>query len=286
VPAGAPAALAAPASWKASLREYWATLHPDVQREIHRREQDQYARERESAPLKQFAQRFSEISAPYRALMEAEGGNPLDAYHDYLKAATLLRTGAPNDRAAFVAGLVQRFNVPLEALDAYLAQALRNPQQQFAPVAQQQYAPQQAPQYRDPRLDALLADMEQRQGAEVRTGINSFATDPKHEFFQDVRLTMADLMDAGAKRGIEMSLEEAYVRACQIEPEVKKVLDARAARGGASAAARTLAAARHAASSLPGAVAAPARASAAGLNGTPSVRQSLEAALDTLSSAA
>jgi hypothetical protein len=91
---------------------------------------------------------------PYRALIEAEGGEPLAAFHDYLRAATLLRTGAPNDRAAFVAALVQRYGVPLEALDAHLAQAIQgglNKQAYLYPAqVQQLQQPVNPQQFRDP----------------------------------------------------------------------------------------------------------------------------------------
>jgi hypothetical protein len=98
---------------------------------------------------------------------------------------------------------------------------------------------------------------------------------------------MADVMDAAAKRGIEMSMEDAYQRAIMIEPEVRKVVESRGMRMNASQAARTLAAARHASSSLPSGNAPPA-AKLATTNGlaAPSVRQSLEAAIDTLRTSA
>jgi hypothetical protein len=284
-PDAAPAA-PAPASWKASLREYWKTLAPEVQQEIQRRENEQVGRMRENAVMRQHVDRFNSIVEPYRALMEAEGGEPLAAFHDYLKAATLLRTGAPNDRAAFVAALVQRYGVPLDALDAHLAQAIQRGPGATSPLypTQQAQAPQQQPQqFRDPRLDALLAHVEQQASGQIRNEVSSFKADGKHEFFDDVRLTMADVMDAAAKRGIEMSMEDAYQRAIMIEPEVRKVVEQRGARMNASQAARTLAAARHASSSLPSGEAPP----AARLNTTnglaaPSVRESLLASIDTL----
>jgi hypothetical protein len=72
-----------------------------------------------------------------------------------------------------------------------------------------------------------------------------------------------------------------------IEPEVRKVVESRGMRMNASQAARTLAAARHASSSLPSGNAPPA-AKLATTNGlaAPSVRQSLEAAIDTLRTSA
>lgn len=285
--ADAPAALNAPASWKAGLREYWKTLAPDVQSEIHRREGEHVERMRENAAMRSQIGRFNQVVEPYRALMEAEGGEPLSAFHDYLRAATLLRTGAPNDRAAFVAALVQRYGVPLDALDAHLASALRSGATGQMPLypqqAQQPQPPQQ--QFRDPRLDALLAQAEQATAGQIRSEVDGFKAN--HEFFDDVRLTMADVMDAAAKRGIEMSMEDAYQRACMIEPEVRKVVESRGMRMSASQAARTLAAARHASSSLSSGLAPPAaRMAVTNGSGAPSVRQSLEAAIDTLRTSA
>ena len=294
-PAGAPRApateaapaLAAPASWKAGLREYWKTLPPDVQGEIHRREGEQVERMRENATMRYHSGRSNQIVEPYRALMEAEGGEPLAAFHDYLRAATLLRTGAPNDRAQFVAALVHRYGVPLDALDAHLANVIRNGAGGQTPLYQSPQAgmpPQQMQpqQFRDPRLDALIAYGEKQTEGQIRNEVSSFKADGKHEFFDDVRLTMADVMDAAAKRGIEMGLEDAYQRACMIEPEVRKVMESRGMRMSASQAARTLAAARHASSSLSSGTAPQAAKLATVNGGAPSVRQSLEASIDML----
>jgi hypothetical protein len=220
---------------------------------------------------------------PYRALMEAEGGEPLGAFHVYLRAATLLRTGAPQDRAAFVAAIVQRYGVPLDALDAHLAQGIRNGAAVTPPsMYQAMQPPPQPQQFRDPRLDALFQHAEQQTVGEIRNEVGAFQADGKHEFFNDVRLTMADVMDAAAKRGIEMGLEDAYQRAIMIEPEVRKIVESRGMRMNASQAARTLAAARHASSSLSSGPAPPAARMATANGAAPSVRASLEAAIDTL----
>jgi len=140
--------------------------------------------------------------------------------------------------------------------------------------------PQQ--QFRDPRLDALLQQVEQQNADGIRGEVAAFKADGRHEFFDDVRLTMADVMDAAAKRGIEMSMEDAYQRAIMIEPEVRKVVESRGMRMSASQAARTLAAARHASSSLSTGPAPPAARMAVSAGANPSVRASLEAAIDTL----
>lgn len=278
-PAQLAAELKAPASWKADLRESWKALPPAVQSEVIRRERENDARMQEHAGTRKFAERFQQITDPYRAFIEAEGADPLNAFHDYLKTATMLRMGAPLDKARLVAGLVQQYQIPLQALDAYLAQSIQHgplPQQ----LPQQMQMQQQPQAFRDPRLDQLLQMQEQRDRAALTSDIDTFAADPKNEFFGDVRDTMADVLEAAAKRGVVLSLGDAYARACQIEPEVKKTIDARAARGGVSQAARALAAARHAASSVPSQPAAPALRTA---NASPgSVRDSILGAIDQL----
>ena len=52
----------------------------------------------------------------------------------------------------------------------------------------------------------------------------------QHEFFEDVREDMADLIEMAEKRGQSLSLEQAYERACAINPEISKVLDQRRQR--------------------------------------------------------
>jgi hypothetical protein len=279
----APAApeLRAPASWKADLRERWKGLPPDVQSEIVRRERENDQRMHEYAQTRKFAERFEGIVNPYRAFIEAEGAQPLDAFHDYLRTATMLRTGAPMDKARLVAQLVNQYQVPLPALDHYLAQTIQSGGL-AGPIngpQMPQFQQQQPQQFRDPRLDQLFAQMQEREQQGLTSDIATFADDPKHEFFDDVRETMADVMDAAAKRGITMGLQDAYDRACLIEPGVKKVLDERNARGNASQAARTLARARHAASSLPSQPAPPA-ARGNGVAQPESVRDAILSAID------
>ena len=45
----------------------------------------------------------------------------------------------------------------------------------------------------------------------------------QHEFAMDVKDDMADLIEMASRRGREMSLEEAYDRACRAHPEISKI---------------------------------------------------------------
>jgi len=81
-------------------------------------------------------------------------------------------------------------------------------QQALAPIYQQQQAEQQ------------------RQQAEVDQTVEQMALDPKYPHFESVREDMADIINLGAKRGIYISLSEAYNKAIVFNPQVNQMQQA------------------------------------------------------------
>jgi hypothetical protein len=49
----------------------------------------------------------------------------------------------------------------------------------------------------------------------------------KAEFLDDVREDMADLLEGAARRGVALTMEEAYDRACHMNPDIRRVLQQR-----------------------------------------------------------
>lgn len=234
-PGGLPAApqpteLKAPASWTPSAREKWATVPPEIQGEIHRREHEAQRVLQESAGLREFARTFQDIVRPYEMFIRSENSDPLRAVQSLMNTAGQLRVGTPATKVGIVANIIRQHNVDLAALDSVLAGMYGVTQGQ--PL-------QQAAQ--DPRVDQLIQWQQQQafqaqQAAQAREawesnamqqGLAAFAADPKHEFFNDVRETMADLVDAASRRGQTVDLENIYARACQLDPEVSKILTQR-----------------------------------------------------------
>jgi hypothetical protein len=83
----------------------------------------------------------------------------------------------------------------------------------------QQVQPQQ---FRDPRVDQMLAQRDATLIANAKTKLEEFAK--SHEFFEDVREVMADIHAAQTKRGLKPTPEQLYTLACQAVPEVAAVL--------------------------------------------------------------
>lgn len=274
--AAAPAqALKAPASWTPQAREKWARLDPDVQAEVHRRESEQLRVLQQGAQARGFIEAFENVVRPYEVFIRSEGSNPLQAVQNLMQTAAEFRVGTPQRKVELVAGIIKNFGVDLGALDTFLS----------GQVNQGTIQQQQPQQFRDPRLDQFLAQQAQqaqqvqhREMQDIHREVQAFGE--KHEFYNDVRPIMGDLIELASRRGETLDLEKAYAKACQLHDGVSTILAQRAAntaKGSQSSAA--VLRAKRAASSVrddtnPGA--------GAVVPKDDSVRAAIEAAIDTV----
>ena len=160
---------------------------------------------------------------PYEGMIAAAGSNPLQSVQRLLQTAAALRTEPPIAKAKIVADLIKQYGVPIQDLADALDGTPTPPGQQ----RQQAQGP-----IHDPRVDQILAQQqnEQRQRAmqtqqAVAAQLETFKS--THEFYDDVQQDMAEVIAAGHRRGVAIPLEQAYVRACQLHPEVSKILSTR-----------------------------------------------------------
>lgn len=236
--------LKAPQSWKAGIREKWATLPAEVQQEVNRRERETTIALQEASEARKGWQTFRETVAPFEAMIRAEKTEPMQAVANLLQTAAALRTAPPVHKAALIANMVKTFGVPIEALDQALAGQ--------TPAANQ---PMQG-EYRDPRVDQLLAQLqgaqqqrEQELHAKMASELQAFQE--KSEFFEDVRNDMATLMRAAELDKRDLSLEQAYNAAIQMfHPDIAEILRQREAAKAATNAQASTARAKAASSSV------------------------------------
>jgi hypothetical protein len=188
---------------------------------------------------------------------------------DLLNTATFLRTGPPVQKAILVAKLVKDFGISIEDLDRALVgeKIPEDPNAKIMEILDQRLAPvNQLLQ----TVNQTRAQQEQAVSLEMDQEIAAFATDPKNEFFIDVKDEMADLVELAAKRGRPITLQQAYDRAVAMDPEIQAAIRAR------------VAAKKNAGGSLPQ------RGPSTGVPDAAnrSVRGDIEAAFDTLASRA
>lgn len=217
----------APQSWKPETREHWAAIPNEVKAEIVRREGEFTRVLQETAEARRFSDAVMKTIAPYEMFIKAENASPLQAIDNLMSTAARLRTGTAPELAQLMSGLIQQFGVGrfgpgfVESLDQALVgqtpqvdpreQAIRRQlEQEIAPVRQFMTEMQQAKQQQEMM-------QQQAAGSEVQGFLAN------HEFAMDVKDDMADLIELASKRGREMSLEEAYDRACRAHPEIGKI---------------------------------------------------------------
>lgn len=230
----APEAIKAPQSWKPAAREKWASLAPEAQQEIARRERETATALQESAEARRVHQQFREVVAPYEGMMRAAGSEPLQTIAQLLQTGAGLRQGTPQRKADLVADIVKQYDVPIEMLAAALD---RGQPGQGTPQGQQQGGDMGLRQEVAELKASIQNAWNQRnqvQTQKMQADITAFAAG--HEFFEDVRHDVADLMDSRAKRGVAITLEDAYNLACKMHPEITGVFEQRKAAEAAKAA--------------------------------------------------
>ena len=242
----------APASWKPNAREHWEKVPVEAQREIARREKHMDNMIRESADSRKHQSDFNQLMQPFQGLIEAQQSTPFQAVHNLMQTAAGLTLGTPTQKAQVVSNIMKQYNIDVEELDRVLVGQGGQGQGQdggFQAALQQELAPIR--QFMGD-LNTQRQNYHDNQQYSINTEIDTFAQNPANEFFEDVRENMADLMEMASNRGEAMTIQESYDRACRMDPGIYDIISKRGAADTAAGRKKTMAAKRHAASSIQG----------------------------------
>lgn len=241
----------APVSWKPGIREHWGKLPKEVKDEIRRREQEIDKGLHQAAGFRRVANEYFNVVKPFEQLIRAQNSTPAQAITNLMQTAARLTMGTKSQKAQVVMEIMKNYDVDVEALDTLLAgKVVPREEDKFSKLLDDRLKP--VTEFISSVNGHRQAE-QQKSDEEVSKELDTFAADPKNEFFQDVVDDMADIMDMAAKRGQKMSLGDAYSRACRLNPEIAKILDQRAAAEKGRLDAERLQKKRTAASSIRGA---------------------------------
>ena len=246
--------LKAPGSWKAGVRDKFNALDPDVQNEIMRREREISTGFNEINDIKKFRDSFQNSMGQFSHVINAEGGRPLETIHNLMTTANVLYTGTPMQKAQTVGAIIKNFGISVEMLDDLLSgnaqgQAYQQPQSQqpdLSHLVQSQVNQALAPWLQQQAQQQAQLDKE------VVSELDAFMADPANEFVNDVADTMADLLDASAKRGQKMDLQTAYSRAILAHNDIAELVEQRKQQSQQQMSAAKVAAAKRKAISIKG----------------------------------
>ena len=202
-PAPAPASQTEPPkTWRPEAIAKWATLPPEVQQEVLKREADMFRGLEMYKADAATGKSIQQLLAPYMPMLQAAGLNPLQQIDGLMKAHHLLATGTPEQKQMLFQRLAQDYGVTLQP-------------------------PGEAP-FVDPSVAALQTEISalksqinarsQREEAAVRETLQkeleTFAADPAHQYFEEVTTDIAGLLRSGAAK----DLTDAYEKAVWANP--------------------------------------------------------------------
>ncbi|HEU4401507.1 MAG TPA: hypothetical protein VFT43_05325 [Candidatus Polarisedimenticolia bacterium] len=208
----------APQSWTPAAREAFAKAPPEVQAEVAKREREVSRALQETAQARQYVTQVNQSLAPYAPIARANGMDVMTWAGNGLQMMASLYAGTPAQKAATIARAISLSGADLEAINAHLAGQPPPQGQPAAPPVDVNALVEQkfqtiAQQYEAKQADSTLAAF--------------MAEEP--EFIGDVWQDMQLLLQSAATQGRNMTLKQAYDRACKLDERVQSVMEQRKA---------------------------------------------------------
>lgn len=261
----------APVSWRPEAREVWNNLPPAAKQEILKRERDFAMGIQANSEAAQWARSFNNVIQPFRPMFAANGQDDATGVRNVLQVAATLQMGSQAQKVKVVSDLINQYGVDLESLDSYLAQGQMPAGGAGDPRLEQMLNERLAPlQNMYQQLQMAQVNHQRQSVQRANQTVAQFAADTSNEFYHDVKMDMADLLDMAAARGVELTLKDAYDRACMMNPSIASIIQARRA-------AKEIPGKRAAASSVRGVPSSPAPTKS-----VDTTRSAIEAAWDSL----
>ena len=281
-PTAAPVAvtptIARPSSWK---KDYWdkfdgiAQSDPQLAQYLVEREQQfasgvsTYKAEAESA------KQLNEAIAPFMPQLQQHGIEPTQWIRNLGTAHERLAMGAPHEKVGMAVKLIQDYGIDPQAL----FQAISNPNYQPPAPPQPTYNPQQIAQTVQEQVAAALTQREIQSEFQKFTTAKDAAGNPMYPHYEQVKETMAGLLQAELAQDYKSAYEAAlrHPRHADIWNAQQEQLAAQKEAERLAATKAVVTRARSNAVSVK--TATPSGSPSAG-NGTKSLRESLSEAID------
>ena len=220
----------APQSWKGESKKLWETLPLNVRQEVARRERDITKVMNETAQVRQQVSQMQEVFAPHMdRINTVYGGNTVDGdQQPALRRAPIVQrhpagqgtTGRQHGQAV----QHRRSSHWMRRLSGSTPLRRSLQQSNIERILEQRLAPlQQFVQSQQQREQQARTQQEQQ----VTQTIEQMAVDPQYPYFDEVRELMADIVEVNARRGIAISLPDAYTKAVRMNDDTYQASTAR-----------------------------------------------------------
>lgn len=237
-----------PSGWTPAAKEKWATLPPEIQREVAKREREITIGLNDAAPAKRFQQEVTQAFAPFQQVAQQLGvANPVALGVQAAQIATRIATAPPHIAARELAQLIRsRPDMDPGLINGFL----EGGPQQAGPAQGQAFDPEAVARQAEERVFQRLQQQRQQSLMQsVQQEVAEFEADPAHAYATDptVRGLMAAIM---GNPGFKGSIKDAYDRALWASPEHRGIVQQKAAAEQAKVATASTQQRRAAASSI------------------------------------
>ena len=242
----------APVGWGPKEREDWSKIPRHLQEKVMSREKELGTMMQTTADARRTHKEFGDLAQQYgSALSGVMGDTPMETTRNLFSTVANLRMGSPIQKAQIVADLISNFGVDINTLDSAIVGAAPAPEQQQNSQFEQQLNARMAPfEEMMGQQNAFQQQQANQRQEAANNEVQSFSQ--ANEFLGDVRNDMADLIEMAGARGQGMTMQQAYDKACAINPQISSVIQERKQRESLMGSSTNMAAKRNAASSVNG----------------------------------
>jgi hypothetical protein len=271
--------LKAPVGWGPKEREDWSKIPRHLQDKVMGREKELNTMLQTTADARKTHEDFGQLANKYGAVLSGVmGNNPMETTANLFDTVANLRMGTPIQKAQIVADLISNFGVDINTLDSAIVGQAPPAEMQQNNQFEQQLNERMAPfEAMMGQQNAYQEQQAQQRQEQANTEVRDFGQTA--EFLGDVRHDMADMIEMAAKRGQQMSVQQAYDKACAINPQISSVIQERQKHAQLTGSNNSMAAKRQAASSVNGT-----RGGTGGGGENMTMRDTLSASWDTQNS--
>lgn len=211
----------APSTMTPLLREKWATVPREMQKFWVDRERDMQVKLQETSDERKLAKDFQAVASPYQDTFRKAGFSAVDHAKDLFSMSHRLHTGSGEEKAQLIHELITTFRPDIGVLQHLAGGGQLQSTQPAKPVPDVNELVRQGIEARDAEA----------QGAQAKTALDAFASDPRNEYLEDLKPIMKQAIDAGFIEGNDLPeiLRNAYDFAADRHPEIKQILASRAA---------------------------------------------------------
>lgn len=201
--------LKAPSTWRPEVQAKFATLDPEVQAEILKREEDMFKGIEGYKQTSEFGKAMQQVFAPHLEALQKQGIQPIEHMNALLEVHNIMSGGTPGEKYRLINLLAQQYGVdlgkPAPQEDPEVAR-LRRENENLKMKSEAQI-----------RMDT------EAKRAQVLKEIEAFAADPANIYYAEVEADIPALL----RGGVAKTLKDAYDKAVWANPVTRAKEQAR-----------------------------------------------------------